>query len=176
MGKAISRLPGGSGVEVGILASDPDATEAPIAIVCEFPNTVPPQTLLATQKLAWNFCRSLLLITIEPHLIRKWSCFEKPVDFDDLPSQRDKTILDLDENLLPDTGTPEILPRIPFDPQTGRCLDEEAAESLQWVELLSGHFFQKEEQRFPLDQRADRMLLSNLKEVRGLLRNMGLRY
>src|SRR4051794_25254095 len=76
IGKTIARLQGGDGVRVGVLAAQPDATDAPLALVCTFPNAVPEHTLHETQKLAWNFCRSLLLITIEPHVIRKWSCCE----------------------------------------------------------------------------------------------------
>jgi len=159
LGKAISSFADAHGVRVGILANDPLATEAPLAIVCDFPNPVSEATLLATQRLAWNFSRSLLLITIEPHVIRKWSCCETPVD-DVIHSQAPRS-------------TPEILPPIFVDKQNEQ-LQEHAAASLHWIELVSGHFFQREAARFPRDQRADRMLLSNLKEVRKALRGMGL--
>src|SRR5579871_4452901 len=46
LGKAISYLLGGDDVQVGILASDPDATKAPLAVVCEFRNPVPARILL----------------------------------------------------------------------------------------------------------------------------------
>src|SRR4051812_46105943 len=80
--RSVSRLEDGQGVRVGILSAEPDSSEAPLAIVCEFPRPVSQSTLLETQRLAWNFSRSLLLITIEPHIIRKWSCCELPIDFE----------------------------------------------------------------------------------------------
>lgn len=169
LGRAVSLLEGGNGADIGILASDPETTDAPLAIVCEFRTPVPPKTLLETQKLAWNFCRSPLLITIEPHIVRKWSCCEMPLT---IPTTEEMNLFD--QTPTPGTSTPEILPSIEFDPTTGRCLDVTAARSLAWIELISGHFFEVEAHRFPLEQRADRMLLRNLKEVRQKLRDMGL--
>ncbi len=40
LGRAISRLPDGKGVRVGVLASNPDATESPLAILCDFPSII----------------------------------------------------------------------------------------------------------------------------------------
>jgi len=158
LGKAIARLPGGAGVTVGVLAAEPDATDAPLALICRFPNAVPEATLREAQKLAWNFSRSLLLITIEPHIIRKWSCCEVPSRNTSAPQKE----------VIPAEG-PEIHPAIAIDTDSQR-LDLNAAKSLWWVELVSGHFFEEYQQRFPQDQRADHMLLSNLKAVRALLR------
>lgn len=55
IGRAIARLPDGEGVRVGVLTSTPSSAHAPIALLCEFPRPVSEQTLLETQKLAWNF-------------------------------------------------------------------------------------------------------------------------
>src|SRR6185369_918939 len=80
LGKAIERLQDGTGVKVGILAASPedDATESPIAIVCEFQRTASEKTLQEAHRLAWNFSYAPLLITIEPGLVRAWSCCEEP--------------------------------------------------------------------------------------------------
>ncbi len=163
LGRTIGRLPGGEGVLVGVLTAEPDATIAPVAVVCEFPRPVGARTLLETQKLAWNFNRSLLLITIEPHIIRSWSCSQLPVaesDLDDNPALP----------VIP--RAPEIL-RIDLT-LDGASISEQAAAALSWVELVSGHFFQRHAGHFPEQQRADHMLLSNLRELRQILRDQQL--
>ena len=53
-------------------------------------------------------------------------------------------------------------------------LSQQAAESLHWVDLVSGQFFQDHNHRFQRSGSADQMLLSNLKEVRWQLREQGL--
>jgi type I restriction-modification system DNA methylase subunit len=167
LGKTIARLPGGRGVRVGVLSADPNTSEAPLAVVCEFVRAVPIETLLEAQRLAWNFGRSLLLITIEPHLIRSWSCCETPV--------RSGVYVDQSTPLLAGLAdrTPEILEPIQIDTNTGTLLGQEY-DSLHWLELVSGRFFEKYAARFPQNQRADQMLLSNLKEVRNYLRGANL--
>src|SRR5215208_6910424 len=66
LGGPLRRRETGLGVTVGILAADPSstATEAPLAIVCEFNRAVKPETLEESHWLAWNFCSPPLLITI----------------------------------------------------------------------------------------------------------------
>jgi len=157
LGRAIERFPSVNSVQVGVLTADPETTTFPFALVCTFANPVEDTILFAAQKLAWNFSRSLLLITIEPHVIRKWSCYEPPFDTE-FGSQR---------------SNPEILPRINIDTQTGQ-LERDAAQSLAWVELLSGRFFAEHQHRFLQEKRADSLLLSNLRDVRLLLRAKGL--
>ncbi len=158
LGRTISRLSDGQGINVGVLAADPDATEPPIAIVCEFPKKVSDETLWETQRLAWNFCHTRLLITIEPHIVRKWSCCELPV-------RAAKSDL---------FGNPEIGPAIDLAAQPQVSLSHQAAASLHWIELISGRFFQEHEHRFKPDFRADQMLLRNLAEVRERLMVTGL--
>ena len=158
LGNAIARRVDGEGVRVGVLSSDPEATDPPMAIICDFPRKVSEETLRETQKLAWNFGRALLLITIEPHVLRTWTCCEPPANVGIT------TLLD----------SPEIEPRIDMDPQTGAFLSDEAAASLHWVELLTGQFFQRNEARFKPEKRADQLLLNNLKEVRQKLIASGL--
>jgi type I restriction-modification system DNA methylase subunit len=140
--------PDASGVKVGILAANPQGndTEAPIAIVCEFPKPVSADTIKETYRLAWSFSRARSLITIEPNLLRVWSCCEHPDDSK--------------------TSQPVIT--------TESSLSEQAAKALQWVELVSGQFFQNNNDRFKKSGSADQMLLSNLKEVRRQLHDAGL--
>jgi hypothetical protein len=138
------------GVKVGILAANPSGndTEAPIAIVCEFPRPVSAETIRETYRLAWSFSRARSLITLEPNLLRVWSCCVDPKD----PRSND-----------------------PITVATSASLSEQAADALQWVELVSGQFFQDNIDRFKKSGSADQMLLSNLKEVRRQLYGAGLR-
>ncbi|MEP1079277.1 N-6 DNA methylase [Leptolyngbya sp. PL-A3] len=137
------------GVKVGILAANPDGTdtETPIAIVCEFSRLVSPETIRETYRLAWSFSRARSLITLEPNLLRVWSCCVDPKD----PRS--------DE---------------PITVATSASLSEQATDALQWVELVSGQFFQDNIDRFKKSGSADQMLLSNLKEVRRQLYEAGL--
>lgn len=151
LGKAIERLRDGAGVKVGILAANPeaDATESPLAVVCEFHRAVSEKTLQETHRLAWNFSYAPLLITIEPGLVRAWSCcLEPPATNEDNPfkAQIDQYTLDASECL----GT----------------LSSQAARSLHWVQLVSGQYFKDNESRFKRDHCADYLLLENLKDVR----------
>jgi hypothetical protein len=84
-----------------------------------------------------------MLITIEPHLIRSWSCYETP---------------DL-EKLLPPAPVEEF--KLDDPTSLGRL-----AGSLHWIELASGNFLAKRPDRFPSGQRADETLVDNLGYVR----------
>ena len=157
LGRQIARLPGGEGIQVGILANNPsgDATESPIAVVCEFPRPVPASTIQECVRLAWNFCRSRMLITLEPHLIRAWSCWEIP------PPSEDNSPL-------------EPVDFCDVDMERGVLLTSQAAQSLHWIELATGAFFQKNEPRFRRNEKADQLLLENLRDVRLELKRSGL--
>lgn len=133
-------------VHVGILAGNPnsDESDVPIAIVCDFNRAITPDELNFTRKLAWNFCHAKLLITIEPQLIRTWSCYEKP-----------------DEQ----TG------KFPCEPITSEgekgSFDVDALiDTLHWVQLATGQYFTINQKYFDRDQRADTTLLKNLEYVR----------
>lgn len=151
IGEKIKReFPGyARGLEVSVLAANPegDGTEAPIAIVCQFNRPVSQAVITETHRLAWSFSRARSLITIEPQLLRVWSCCEPPKEQDE----------------------PEIVFRA-----TEADLIQQAANALQWVELVSGQFFQERESRFKRSGAADQMLLKNLKDVRQQLRDDGL--
>lgn len=159
LGKAIERLQDGAGVKVGVLSASPedDATESPIAVVCEFQRNASESTLQETHRLAWNFSRAPLLITIEPDLVRAWSCCEEP------PAANENN---------------------PFKAQIKKYelsasdsqgdLSSQAARSLHWVQLVSGQYFKENESHFKRDHCADYLLLENLKGVRQKLLTKGL--
>lgn len=162
LGRTIRNLSDSAGVEVGVLAANPDgdATEAPIAIVCDFDRQVSEATLRETYKLAWSFSRSPSLITTEPDRLRVWTCYEEP------PAESD-------------TLTPvfEIF-RSDLESFGQASLSEQAAETfrIHWADLVSGQFFQEHHKRFQRSHSADQMLLSNLKSVRQQLREQRLEY
>ncbi|HEV7587696.1 MAG TPA: N-6 DNA methylase, partial [Longimicrobium sp.] len=160
LGKALRLRPDVPSVDVGVLVLDSaaDATDAPIAIVCEFHTAVSLETLEETHRLAWNFCRAPLLVTLEPHVIQAWSCCEPPSDLGLLQDNTAK----VDELQV---STLEI-----------SSLSQQAAESLHWVELASGEFFRKHHERFRRERCADGMLLANLVYVRERLKKLGLPY
>lgn len=158
IGQAIRRLPDGQDVQVGVLIpnQESDDTQVPLAIVCEFAKPVSLDTLKTAHKLAWNFCRAPLLVTIEPHLLRTWSCYEPPAAPNEL-----------------DYGAEISDAR--FDIPT-KSLSQQAANSLHWINLVSGQFFRDNADRFRAEQRADQMLLANLRFIRNELHIQGLGY
>jgi hypothetical protein len=152
--RALHLLPDTKDVSCGILTANPNSstTEPPIAIVCEFPRKVTEKALREAQRLAWNFSRSPLLITVEPHLIRSWTCCEPPPDAEE-----------------GDEGSAEI-EDARIDRETLMSPSGQAAHALQWVRLVSGDFFRQRPERFRRDGCADRTLLSELSRVREALR------
>jgi N-6 DNA Methylase len=156
IGSTLAHQPDGAGVRVGILSPNPDtsATEPPLAVVCEFQRSIGHQTLREMQKLAWNFSRCPMFVTVEPHLLRAWTCCEPP-----------------SEGLLP----PCALRELPSSELAKRgSLSTRAAQALHWVNLVSGQFFRDNASRFRRDQRADQLLLENLRFVRQALCEKGL--
>ena len=138
-------------VEVGVLAANPcsDRTEEPLAIVCDFGSTISEDLLRKTHRLAWSFSRSPMLITIEPNAIKVWTCWKKAVEDDEDISGL--CVEHADRSLF-----------------TGPSLSAQAARALQWVELASGSFLRKDEysEYFKRDQRADQLMLEDLKVLR----------
>ncbi len=147
-------------VMTGILCADPnsDTSESPIAVICQFSQRVSDEILIKAQRLCWNFSRTALLITLEPHRIQSWTCSKAP-------SKNRRA-----EHL-------RVLPPIEWNegesPES--VLQQEAAQALHWVQLVSGGFLDKNKKMFPKDERVDAMLVSNLKAVRReLITKMGL--
>jgi len=144
--KPLARKLGNDQVRVYVLIGNPldDNTDAPIALFCEFNKALTPEDLNETRRLAWNFCRSPILITMEPHLIRVWSCYEMPdaksgkFPTEPIVTEGDGVSLDLDS----------------------------LVDTLHWMYLASGQFLVRHRGRFDRNQRADTTLLKNLQYVR----------
>jgi len=151
IGEALKRRMAGVEVTTGILCADSqaDTSEAPIAVVCQFSHAVPDEVLMEAQRLCWNFSRTALLITLEPHRIQSWTCSKAP-------GKKRKA---KDFRILP-----------PIEWKQGEsptsALQQEAAQALNWVQLVSGGLLEKHKNMFPKDERVDAMLVSNLKAVR----------
>jgi hypothetical protein len=158
IGSSLIRMGADAACRIGVLSSDPDAetTEPPLAVVVEFPQPAMDGVLRELHRLAWNFSHSPTLITIEPHLLRLWSCCEAP--------DADRPIVD---RLVHEVPAVEFV--------DGGGLQHAAARSLHWINLVSGDFFAERADRFDRDGRADQMLLSNLRSIRGRLIDEGLK-
>jgi hypothetical protein len=121
-------------------------------VVCEFSKRASTEVLREAHRLSWNFCRAPLLITLDPVELRCWSCFIAP------------------RQLLGEVNADEAeLRDVRSDPSSVVSLSDQAARVLDWTTLVSGEFIRRNAPWFDADQRADRMLLRNLKEVRRLL-------
>jgi hypothetical protein len=158
LGGAIALRPDAADTEVGVLSPNPDSSDSvpPLAVVCEFGRQVSAQTLCEMQKLAWNFSRCPMLVTVEPHLLRVWTCCEPPGN---------RLITDFVVKEVPTAGLAKAT-------MTNRSA--EATQALHWVNLVSGQFFKENAPRFHREQRADQMLLENLRFVRQQLHDIGL--
>ena len=156
---AIRRFPEATESRLGVLMGDPDAStsEPPLAIVAESSTEFQTETLRELHRLAWNFSHVPVVITIEPNLLRVWSCCEAP--------NSERRISDY----LVESVTPELL-------ENGSTvhLEHSAARALHWINLVSGQFFADHSSRFDRDGRADQMLLKNLRYIRGQLDDEGL--
>jgi len=132
-------------VHTGILAMDPDddATAAPLAVVCEFPSGAPEKALLEAHRLAWNFSRTALLITLEPSRLIAWSCCQPPRG-----AVKDRQACTLE--------------------QAGQA-QESVRWMLHWVGLITGKILREQPKKFSSEGRADATLLANLKAIRSRL-------
>jgi len=146
---AISRL--NVSVKVGVLAANPrsNRTEDPLAIVCDFGSPISDDVLRETHRLAWSFSRSPMLITVEPHLIRVWTCWKRPLQADE--DFQKLCVEELKVDLFKEWS-----------------LSVQAAKALQWIELASGNFFRnpRYSKYFHRDQRADQLMLEDLRGLR----------
>jgi len=157
IGSALLRLGAPPTTRIGLLAGDPNAetTEPPLAIVVEFAGPAADDILRELHRLSWNFSHSPTLITIEPQLLRVWSCCEAPV--------------------LAEPVTARLVHSInAADLSSDYSLQATAAQALHWINLVSGAFFAEHASRFDRDGRADQLLLSNLQAIRTELITKGL--
>ena len=144
--------------------SGTDRTETPLAIVCEFSRHVSEQTLLEAQRLAWNFSRTSLLITLEPTRIIGWSCNARP-SHDPAASLRDK----LSNKIISWEVTRTNDPLADALPQS--VASNTALGTLHWINLLAGSHFEKFPESFKSSDRLDSTLVANLLCVRNDLRD-----
>lgn len=159
IGRGISHLVPADAFRTGILTADPDAesSDAPLAIVIEFTFAVSHDVLREAHRLAWNFSHSPTLITIEPDLVRVWTCCEVP------PSN---------EQSIDQLKVHEIQAELLTSEDT--ALEQQATRALHWLNLVSGEFFAERASRFDRDGRADQLLLRNLRHIREILVAEGL--
>ena len=145
-------------VETGVLAADPnsDSTEVPIAIVCEFSSGASEDALRQAHRLAWNFSRTALLITLEPHRLLAWSCWLDPQQ-----AMKDLQVKELRE-----------LPKVPG--VALNALQSSVRDLLHWVSLITGNYLKQQPKKFRSNKRADALLLENLRVVRRELLALGL--
>ena len=138
-------------VNVGVLAANPrsNRTEEPLAIVCDFASNIHEKVLRETHRLAWSFSRSPMLVTVEPTLLKVWTCWKRPLEKDE--DLRKLCVERLEEDLF-----------------TEQSLSAQAAKALHWVELASGSFFRnpRYSKYFHRDQRADQLMLEDLRGLR----------
>lgn len=159
IGRGLSLLTPRGTFRTAILTADPDAesTEAPLAIIVEFYAVAGAEVLREAHRLAWNFSHSPTLITIEPDLIRVWTCCETPPPADK----------PLDTLLVHEVSATALAN------QTD-AIEQQAARALHWLNLVSGEFFAQNACRFRRDGRADHLLLRNLRHIRAILEAQGL--
>ena len=158
IGGAISRLLGGVQLNVGVLLcarAAGDSTDAPVAIVCELPSVVSEETLREVHRLAWNFCKTPLLITLDPTFVKAWSCSIAP-----------------SPDALALQPTPEIIDaRVEWNTAQAAA----KVQPLHWAVLASENFLDRYRLKFSSDGRADQLLLENLRFIRNRLTDLCLR-
>ena len=158
--------------KVGILVANPKARETQqiIAIICQFNRPVTQDVIDLTHKLCWNFCRSPLLIVIEPTLVRVFSCYERPERQENDSAQLPFEVSERE------FSAPKPIYKYNPNAENLSAETKSAIKALQWIELVSGNFFNKEKRHFPREQKADRTLLDNLSSIRKQLKEKGLEY
>lgn len=151
VGKALGRKFNLRDIETGILCanSSADTAEAPLAVVVQFSESVADDVLRETQRLCWNFSHSALLVTLEPTRIQAWTCALAPKKTRQLRHLRVVESIEKGD-----------------EQSAASLLQCEAAQALHWVNLVSGAFLRQHEAKFKKNERADAMLVANLRDVR----------
>ena len=151
--------PSAADLRCGVLMENPDAatSEPPLAIVVESEVGIQPDVLREIHRLAWNFSHAPTVITVEPTLLRVWTCCEPPD-----PARS------IDEYLVEGFSADHLRE----SPASGVSAPDSG--NLHWVSLVSGIFFEKHAVRFGRHGRADRLLMANLQFLRSELSRMGL--
>lgn len=149
IGRSLALYSDANNADIGVLMPDSGAetSEPPLAIVIVFQNEVSENTLRELHRLCWNFSHAPTLFTLEPNLLRSWTCCEAP--------NADRK---LQEFLVHDLPIERFIQE--------QALENKATQAIHWINLVSGQFFSEREDRFNRDGRADQMLLSNLRYIR----------
>lgn len=155
IGRVLAQLRDGKDAVVGVLMgnSQTQATEPPLALVVQFMREAEDATLCELHRMAWNFSHCPVLITIEPSLVRVFTCCEAP-----------NPTLTVSQFCLYE-----------FNAENLSTLESRAVHALHWINLVSGEFFKPYAARLNRNGRADQMLLGNLRTMRQRLRQAGLR-
>jgi hypothetical protein len=154
IGRTLARYGDGKDAIVGVLMGNTQshATEPPLALVVQFMRNADEATLCELHRMAWNFSHSPILITIEPSLVRVFTCCEAP-----------NPTLAVSQFCLHQTHADEF-----------PALENRAVNALHWINLVSGEFFKPYAARLNRNGRADQMLLGNLRTMRKMLGQAGL--
>ena len=164
VGPSLRKLDGAQDAKVGVLCANPqaDETDAPLALVCSFPQPVPNQTLAEAHRLAWNFIRTPLLLTVDTERLRAFSCCETPSSH-----QATGSLAAEIKNVS-----------YQFTRQGSECPNviHQASHALHWLQLTTGRLIEQNSSRFTSANRADSLLLSNLHHLRHELHSTGLEY
>ena len=161
---SLRKLEGAQDAQVGILCTNPqaDETDAPLALVCSFPEPVPDHTLAETHRLAWNFSRTPLLLTVDTRRLRAFSCCELPSSSQGTHSLAAEIKGVSYQFTPPESQRPNLV--------------EQASHALHWLRLTTGSLIQQNPNRFKSTHRADSSLLANLRHVRTALHELHLEY
>ncbi len=151
IGRTLAQHADGKEATIGVLMGHSQnlTTEPPLAIVVQFVGTASTATLHDLHRMAWNFSHCPVLVTIEPTLIRVFTCCEVP-----------DPALDINQFCLH---------RLDAQQLHAATLEHQAVRALHWINLVSGEFFQPHAQRLNRNGRADQMLLGNLRTMRDRL-------
>ena len=135
IGKNLSAQNDDLEINTGALFANPktDKTEPPLAIVCEFNRSVNNETLLDAQRLAWNFSKSPLLITIEPSRIISWSCETRPTtDLSKTSEQKISEKIISYETIGTQPGELDLFSNAPI-------AEAKVSKALSWIHSYSIH-------------------------------------
>ena len=159
IGSTLARNFGLRELTTGILTADPsaDTAESPLAVVLQFSETVKDAVLREAHRLCWNFSRTAILVTLEPTRIQTWTCNLAPKKTRRLDHLRVLPAIDVTEGESPTS-----------------VLQSDVAQALHWVNLVTGAILHQHASKFKKDERADALLVSNLRAVRKRLRTMKL--
>jgi len=120
-----------------------------LALVCEFSETPRDETLQKAHELAWNLCEGeqIIFICSDERSIQAWSTLVTAAEWE-------KAILG--EKVFFTTNSKS----------SENCEQNHLLRSFHWINLVNDSFAQDYPEKFQPENRADRLLVENLKQVR----------